>query len=157
MGSGPGQTGGHMGATSANTRGALGRPRSDLSGCKRVVGPAVAAMIMGRAHWLRDNGYLRWRGWARNADVLPAMVGDVDRPVVWLLTGPDDQVLGMTTLSLTPDLGWTEQERAEPATFLQSTPHPPRNRSGAGPVGVPGSSCRRARERVFHRCGQGWG
>ncbi|ONI81332.1 hypothetical protein ALI144C_20795 [Actinosynnema sp. ALI-1.44] len=78
-------------------------------------------MITGRAHWLRDNGYLRWRGWARNADVLPSMVGDPDRPVVWLLTSPDDQVLGMTTLSITPDLGWTEQERVEPATFLQST------------------------------------
>lgn len=68
---------------------------------------------------------MRWRSWDRDADVLAEQVGDPDWPV-FVLT-EDDQIVGMTTASFElPQLGWHEEEVAEPSVFLQSTVTDPR-------------------------------
>lgn len=86
--------------------------------------PAAAEMIRSRAAWMRERD-MRWRSWDRDADVLAEQVGDPDWPV-FVLT-EDDQIVGMTTASFElPQLGWHEEEVAEPSVFLQSTVTDPR-------------------------------
>lgn len=80
---------------------------------------AIAALIRARAAWMRANGVLRWRGWESSADDLAEQAGEPGWPV-WVLV-EDGTIAAVTTTGETPELGWTDQERAEPATFLQST------------------------------------
>ncbi|SDC76841.1 hypothetical protein [Actinokineospora iranica] len=96
---------------------------------------AVATLVGARAEWMRASGLSRWQGWAKTADTLASLVGEPGWPTVWLLTDVNGALLGTTTLGITPDLGWTEQERAEPAIFLQSTvTHPAGAGGGLGMV-----------------------
>lgn len=80
----------------------------------------IASLIRRRAAWMRDGGLLRWRGWEIGADVLAGQADD-PRWAVWVVVAESGAVIGVTTTDVTPELGWTEQERAEPAVFLQST------------------------------------
>jgi GNAT superfamily N-acetyltransferase len=93
----------------------------------------VVAMIRARAGWLREHGHDRWASWARSAETLGDQVGDPEWPV-WVLTSGAGRVVGCTTAATdTPRLAWTEQERAEPAVFLQSTvTHPDLAGRGVG-------------------------
>ena len=93
----------------------------------------VAELVRTRAEWMRDQGLGRWRGWVSSAEHLADQVAEPDWPV-WVLVD-DGALLGITTTDETPVLGWTEQERAESAIFLQSTvTHPSRAGAGLGMV-----------------------
>ena len=89
----------------------------------RSAGPedrdGIACLIRARAAWMRANGLRRWRGWEKSADALAGQAADPDWAVWVVACGTG--VVGVTTLDQTPALGWTAQEQAEPATFLQST------------------------------------
>ncbi|HVK23361.1 MAG TPA: ASCH domain-containing protein [Actinokineospora sp.] len=81
----------------------------------------LAALVRRRAEWMRDHGHHRWRGLADAADHHGQQVAEPGTDV-WVLVDTDGVILGCTTASTdTPTLGWTEQERADPATFLLST------------------------------------
>jgi GNAT superfamily N-acetyltransferase len=81
--------------------------------------PAAAEMIRSRAEWLKAHGH-KWESWAKNADELAEQIGTARFPV-FVLT-KDEQIVGMTTATFTvPNLGWTEDEIAEPSVFLQTT------------------------------------
>ncbi|SHF85033.1 hypothetical protein [Streptoalloteichus hindustanus] len=93
----------------------------------------VVAMVRARAEWMRVHGHGRWVSWHGMADVLGGQIGN-GWPV-WVLTA-GRSVLGCTTATEeTPELGWTEQERTEPALWLQSTATFP-NHDGRHPVGT---------------------
>ncbi|PWW64562.1 N-acetyltransferase [Actinokineospora spheciospongiae] len=82
---------------------------------------------------MREQGLRRWRGWVGSAEHLADQVTEPDWPV-WALVD-DGVLLAVTTADETPTLGWTEQERAASAIFLQSTvTHPSRAGSGVGMV-----------------------
>lgn len=86
----------------------------------------VADMIRSRAEWMREHGQGRWVSWLRSADTLAEQIDEPDWPV-WVLTTLDGDIAGCTTATNdTPHLGWTEQDQAEPAVFLQSTVTHPR-------------------------------
>jgi hypothetical protein len=75
---------------------------------------------------MRDRNQPSWVGWDRNADVLAAQCAEDDWPT-WVVRTERGDVVGVTTTSfVTPFLGWTEREQAEPALFLQSTVTHPR-------------------------------
>ncbi|XVV06305.1 hypothetical protein ACQPW3_13315 [Actinosynnema sp. CA-248983] len=81
----------------------------------------VATLIRARAAWMREHGHGRWTSWDGNADQLANQVGDPDWPT-WVLCNADHAVVGVTTAThSTPLLGWTEEEQAQPALFLQTT------------------------------------
>nr|WP_157527218.1 hypothetical protein [Kibdelosporangium sp. MJ126-NF4] len=81
---------------------------------------------------MRVQGLDRWRSWEHSADALADQVAEPDWPV-WVLADTDHTLLGVTTADETPNLGWTEQERAESALFLQSTvTHPSAAGQGLG-------------------------
>lgn len=81
--------------------------------------PAAAEMIRSRAAWMRERGQ-RWQGWHTRADQLAEQIG-TDRWPVFVLT-MDRQIVGMTTATFTlPQLGWADDEVAEPSVFLQTT------------------------------------
>lgn len=91
----------------------------------------LVALVRRRAEWMRDRGFRRWEGLARSADALADQLSEPDWPV-WVITETDGTLLGCTTATDdTPPLGWTDQERAEPATFLVSTVTDP-TRAGRG-------------------------
>ncbi len=96
---------------------------------------SLAALVSHRAAWMRDCGFRRWKGLAHSADALAGQLAEPDWPV-WVLADSDGTLLGCTTATDdTPPLGWTEQERAEPATFLVSTvTDPARVGDGVGMV-----------------------
>lgn len=91
-------------------------------------------MIRARARWMREHGHGRWVGWDRDARVLADQLGEPNWPT-WVVTGAN-RIVGVTTATFeTPYLGWTEQEQAEPAVFLQSTvTHPQFAGTGLGIV-----------------------
>ncbi|MDQ3402794.1 MAG: hypothetical protein M3548_05310 [Actinomycetota bacterium] len=95
----------------------------------------MAALVSHRAAWMRDCGFRRGEGLAHSADALAGQLAEPDWPV-WVLADSDGTLLGCTTATDdTSPLGWTEQERAEPATFLVSTvTDPARVGDGVGMV-----------------------
>jgi hypothetical protein len=91
----------------------------------------VRGMVRERARWMRERGQERWVTWDRVADALAAQVGD-PAWATWVLHTGTGEIVGVTTAGTeTPGLGWTEQERAEPAVFLHTTVTHPRC-AGAG-------------------------
>lgn len=97
--------------------------------------PAFTELITARAHWMIE------RGLEDAADLLTgdraaeiaAQAGDGRIPV-WALTGGSGVIIGCTSLyDETPHWGWTDAERAEPASFLATTfTHPARRAERPG-------------------------
>lgn len=81
----------------------------------------VRSMVRSRARWMREHGQDRWRTWDLSADALAEQVGNPDWPT-WVLATAEGEIVGVTTAGTeTPHLGWTDQEQAEAAVFLQTT------------------------------------
>jgi hypothetical protein len=89
-----------------------------------AVGPdqaEIAAMIKSRAAWMRERGLLGADGWHEKAESLAAQAGDPDVPV-WVCADAANRIAGITSLyDETPQWGWTEAERVQPAIFLATT------------------------------------
>lgn len=82
---------------------------------------AVEQLTLARAAWMAERGVRGARGWERFAEESGRQAADPDLPV-WVITTDAGRVVGRTTLGeQTPLWGWTEQERAEPAYFLNTT------------------------------------
>jgi hypothetical protein len=81
----------------------------------------IATMIKARAGWMRERGLDGADGWDEKAGSLAAQADDPDMPV-WVCVGTDNRIAGITSLyDETPQWGWTEEERAQPAIFLATT------------------------------------
>jgi hypothetical protein len=80
----------------------------------------VAAMILARSAWMRQNGVSGWDGWESSAAVLAAQAADPAFPV-WVLAG-ESGIMGCTSLyEESPPWFWSEAERAETAFYLATT------------------------------------
>ncbi|WP_432014884.1 GNAT family N-acetyltransferase [Streptomyces cucumeris] len=82
---------------------------------------AVEELTRARALWMADRGVRGARGWERFAEESGRQAADPDMPV-WVLVTDTGRVIGRTTLGeQTPVWGWTEDEQAQPAYFLNTT------------------------------------
>ncbi|MEV0521825.1 GNAT family N-acetyltransferase [Streptomyces sp. NPDC050439] len=89
--------------------------------------PAVRTLVLARSAWLEERQMPSWRA---SAD---AVAGQAENPdgSMWLLTEETSgRVIGCTTIQQeTPPWGWTEQELAEPASYLYTTVTDPADRA----------------------------
>lgn len=97
--------------------------------------PAYAELIRARAAWMMSSGKVGGEDLLDEgrAEQIAAQAGN-DRTPVWALTTPGGELLGCTSLyEQTPEWGWTDAERAEPALFLATTfTHPDRRAAKPG-------------------------
>lgn len=119
---------------------------------------ALTTVIRSRAEWMRDRDMEGWDGWYERAASLAGQASDPTFPV-WVLTHEDTgQVIGCTSLfEETPQWGWTDAERAEPALFLATTCTDPAWRAHQPGALIAwwslGHAARNGREWVRRGCG----
>lgn len=82
---------------------------------------AVEELTRARALWMAERGVRGAAGWERFAAESGRQAADPDVPV-WVITTDSGRVVGRTTLGeQTPSWGWTDEERTQPAYFLNTT------------------------------------
>lgn len=78
---------------------------------------AVAEMILARCEWMEQRGMPSWR------PSVDDLASQCDNPYgdVWVMEAPDGRIVARTTTQTQGPPWWTDEERVEPALYLNTT------------------------------------